>query len=266
MKSFENIYLACKDRFYNDSKIDMAKGSVIDMIFKSFSYMLSVAHKEIEDNKKPYLFTKQTGDELDNTGEFLQCSRLPNESDENYKYRLMKWTQRNASGNLEAINEAIKTLSFSSSATYVPYTDGVGTATVYLIPYKYEEDFIKNAISEASEVIGKVISPASIIEYTVPTPKKVKLVAYLDVKQGSDINYIKREIITKVKDYINTLAPGSNLMLGAINNIGLNVDGVEYFNIIQVYLDDKESTAFEILQTVTTKMLFEEIVWWEVES
>ena len=31
-----------------------------------------------------------TGDELDNTGEFLQCSRLPNESDENYKYRLMR--------------------------------------------------------------------------------------------------------------------------------------------------------------------------------
>ena len=50
MKSFEDIYLACKDRFYNDSKIDMAKGSVIDMIFKSFSYMLSIAHKEIEDN------------------------------------------------------------------------------------------------------------------------------------------------------------------------------------------------------------------------
>ena len=90
MRSFEDIYLACKDRFYNDSKIDMAKGSVIDMIFKSFSYMLSIAHKEIEDNKKPYLFTKQTGDELDNTGEVLQCSRLPNESDENYKYRLMK--------------------------------------------------------------------------------------------------------------------------------------------------------------------------------
>ena len=266
MKSFEDIYLACKDRFYNDSKIDMAKGSVIDMIFKSFSYMLSIAHKEIEDNKKPYLFTKQTGDELDNTGEFLQCSRLPNESDENYKYRLMKWTQRNASGNLEAINEAIKTLSFSSSATYVPYTDGVGTATVYLIPYKYEEDFIKNAISEASEVIGKVISPASIIEYTVPTPKKVKLVAYLNVVSGADINYIKREIMNKVKDYINNLAPGSKLLLGTINNIGLNIDGVEYFNIIQVYLDDIESTAFEILQTVTSKMLYDEIIWWEVES
>lgn len=266
MKTFEEIYLSIKDRFYEDSKIDISKGSVIDMIFKSMSYMLSLAHKEIEKNKKPYLFTKQQGDELDNTGEFLQCPRLANETDENYKYRLMNWTQRNASCNLTAINEAIKTLSFSSSATYVPYTDGVGTATVYLIPYRYDDDFIKNAINEAKDVIDKVVSPSSIIEYAIPTPNKVKLVVYLDIKQDSDMNYIKREIATKVKDYINNLAPGSNLMLGAINNIGLNVDGVEYFNVIQVYIDDKESTAFEILQTITTKMLFDEIIWWEVES
>ena len=72
--------------------------------------------------------------------------------------------------------------------------------------------------------------------------------------------------MNKVKDYINNLAPGSKLLLGTINNIGLNIDGVEYFNIIQVYLDDIESTAFEILQTVTSKMLYDEIIWWEVES
>ena len=100
----------------------------------------------------------------------------------------------------------------------------------------------------------------------MPTPSKVKLVVYLDVRANSDINYIKREIASQVKNYINNLAPGSNLMLGAINNIGLNTEGVEYFNVIQVYLDDKESTAFEILQTVTTKMLYDEIIWWEVEQ
>lgn len=266
MKTFEQIYLDIKDKFYSSTKIDISKGSVIDMFLKSVSYMLSIAHKEIEDNKQPYLFTKQTGEELDDTGYFLQCPRLTNESDENYKYRLMKWVQRNASCNLEAINEAIRTLSFSSSATYVPYTDGVGTATVYLIPYKYEEDYIKNAIAEAKSVLDKVISPSSIVEYTVPTPSKIKLVVYLDVKENADINYIKKEIIDKTKNYINNLAPGSSLMLGAINNLALNVDGVEYFNVVQVYIDDKESTAFEILQTVTSKMLFDEIIWWEVDN
>ena len=266
MKSFEEIYIGLKDSFRKNTKIDTAKGSVIDMIFKSFSSMLSTAYKEIDNNKKPYLFTKQTGEELDSTGYFLQCPRQLDETDENYKFRLMNWTRRNASNNLTAINEAIKTLSFASSATYVPYTDGIGTGTVYLIPYKYEEDYIKNTIAEAEKIIGAVVSPSSIINYTVPTPCKVKLVAYIDVEDGKDINYIKREISLKVKDYINNLAPGSKLMLGKINNMGLNVEGVEYFNIIQVYLDDKESTAYEILQTVSSKMLYEEMIWWEVDK
>ena len=65
MKSFEDIYLSIKNRFYKDSKIDIWKGSAIDMVFKSTSYMLSEAYQEIENNKKPYLFTEQTGEELD---------------------------------------------------------------------------------------------------------------------------------------------------------------------------------------------------------
>lgn len=266
MRNFEDIYISLKNKFYNSTKIDIAKGSVIDMILKSFSSIIQEAEQKIEDNKKPYLFTKQTGSDLDNTGVFLQCPRLPNESDDNYRYRLMKWTQRNATNNLEAINDAIKTLSFSSSATYVPHTDGIGTATVYLIPYKYEEDYIKNTIKEAEDVLSKVMSPSSIVEYVVPEPVSVKLVSYIDVKEGSDLAYIKRQATNLIKDYINNIAPGDRLMLGKINNMVLDIEGVEYFNVVQVYLNDKESTAFEILQTVSSKMLYDEIIWWEVDK
>ena len=55
-------------------------------------------------------------------------------------------------------------------------------------------------------------------------------------------------------------------MLGKINNMVLDIEGVEYFNVVQVYLNDKESTAFEILQTVSSKMLYDEIIWWEVDK
>ena len=266
MKSFEEIYTSVKDNFYSLSKIDVAKGSVIDMIFKSFSFITHQAHKEIENNKKPYLFTNQTDEELNSTGHFLQCPRLANESDENYLARLMNWTQRNASNNEVAIDEAIKTLSFSSSGNFVPYTDGVGTATVYLIPYRYEEDYIKNAIAEAKEVLSKVISPATITEYMVPQPVAVKLVAYIDVREGSDLAYIQRQAISAIKEYINGIAPGDRLMLGKINNMVLDIDGVEYFNVVQVYLNNEESTAFEIMQTVSSKMLYDEIIWWEVDK
>lgn len=266
MKNFEQIYNDIRDKFYSLTKIDVSKGSIMDMMLKSMSYMLHEVYKLIEKNKQPYLFTKQTGKELDSTGYFLQCPRQTDESDENYLYRLMKWVQRNATNNTEAINDAIKTLSFSSSATYVPFIDGIGTACVYLIPYQYEDEYIKSAISEAKQVIEKIVSPSTIIEYSIPEPVSVKLVAYLDVAENSDMNYIKQNARKMIKEYINGIAPGNKLMLGYINNIILDIEGVEYFNVVQIYLNDKESTNFEILQTVSTKMLFDEIIWWEVEN
>lgn len=138
--------------------------------------------------------------------------------------------------------------------------DGVGTGCVYLIPYQYEEEYIKSAISEAKQVISKVSSPSTIIEYSIPDPIPVKLVAYLDVAENSDANYIKQTARKTIKEYINNIAPGDKLMLGYINNIILDIEGVEYFNVVQIYLNEKESTSFEILQTVSTKMLFDEII------
>ena len=56
------------------------------------------------------------------------------------------------------------------------------------------------------------------------------------------------------------------MFLGTINNLGLNVDGVQYFNVIQIYLDDEEATDFEILQTIKAKFLFNQVIWWDIES
>ena len=100
----------------------------------------------------------------------------------------------------------------------------------------------------------------------VPQPISVKLVCYLDVRDNSDSKYIQREATKAIKEYINNIAPGERLMLGKINNMVLDIDGVEYFNVVQIYLNDKESTAFEILQTVSSKMLYDEIIWWEVDK
>ena len=236
------------------------------MFFKSISDILKQIYDEIEANKKPYLFTKQEGEELDSTGYFLQCPREEGESDSNYLYRLSNWTQRNASCNQQAILDKCKELKFSSSQNYVPYTKGVGTATLYVIPIDYSDGGIVRALTEAQEQVSPVVSPASILEFKVPEPQYVRVVAYLDVKANSDKEYIKREIQEQIKEYINTIPPGSSLYLGEINNIGLDTDNVEYFNVVQIFANDDEITNFEILQTITAKFLFDQIIYWEVEN
>lgn len=266
IKSFEEVYASLKAKFYEKTKLDVARGTVIDMIMSSISSVLGDMYKYIEDNKKPYLFTKQNGDELDSTGFFLQCPRLANETDENYFYRLSNWTQRNAKCNVTAIEDKLKELEYSSSATYVPYTNGIGTGTIYLIPVQYNSEIIRIATEEAQNAIDKIVSASSIIDYRVPQPADIKLVAYLDVRTGSDVDYIKRQIEVALKNYINNVAPGDRLMLGEMNNIGQDTSNVEYFNIVQLYINDIEATSFEVLQTIEQKFLYSEIVWWEVEN
>lgn len=236
------------------------------MFFKSVADMLHQIYDKIEENKKPYLFTNQKGDELDATGYFLQCPREEEESDSNYLYRLSNWTQRNASCNQQAILDKCKELKYSSSQNYVPYTKGIGTATIYVIPLDYTDTAITRALVEAQEKISPVMSPASIVEFQVPDPKYIKIVAYLDIKNGSDSENIKRTIKAQIKDYINTIPPGTSLYLGEINNIGLDVDNVEYFNVVQIFANNEEITNFEILQTISAKFLFDQIIYWEVEN
>jgi hypothetical protein len=236
------------------------------MFFKSVADMLHQIYDVIEKNKKPYLFTEQKGSELDSTGFFLQCPREEGESDSNYLFRLSNWTQRNAACNQQAILDKCKELKYSSTQNYVPYTQGVGTATIYVIPLEYSEGAIARALMEAQEKLSPVISPSSIVEFKTPEPKYVKVVAYLDVKSNSDKESIKRSIQDQIKEYINNIAPGSSLYLGQINNIGLDTTDVEYFNVVQIFANDEEITDFEILQTITAKFLFDQIIYWEVEN
>ena len=236
------------------------------MFMASISEELQEAHQVIEDNKKPYLFTSQTGDELDSTGYFVSCPRYANESDMNYLSRLINWNANNASCNATSIDDACKGLEYSNAANYVAYTNGIGTATIYLIPLSYNEEDIELCLKEAQEKVSVVINPSSRVEFKVPEPRYVKLVAYLDMTDGYDEAVVKSDILNNIKNYINGIAPGDKMYLGQINRLGLTPKEVEYFNVVQIYIDGEEATDFEILQTIEAKFIFDEIIWWNVEG
>lgn len=266
MKSLEEIYNNMIKAFFKRSKIDIAKGTVIDTFFYAIADSIENIYKTIEKNKKPYLFTQQEGDELDSTGYFMQCNRHADESDSNYFYRLTKWSQRNASSNATAIELALTNLEHSSSANYIPLTKGAGTGTLIVIPKTYDNNGDIIAINEAKQKVSEVVSPGAVIDYVVPNIINIKLVAYLDVKDNSDMENIKQNIIKDVKEYINSIAPKDKLMLGTINKIGMSYAGVEYFNVVQLYLNEEENTTFELTQTIKDKFIFDQIIWWEVEN
>lgn len=266
IKTFSEIYNSIKKKFFDRTELDIEKGSVIDMFISSVASEIGEAHQTIEDNKKPYLFTKQTGSELDSTGYFVSCPRHNNESDANYLSRLVNWNANNATCNATSISNACKELKYSSAANYVAHTNGIGTATIYLIPLTYNQNDIDLCLQEAQEKVSVVINPSSRVVFDVPDPRYVQLVVYMDIKEGMDSTAVKNTIMQEVRDYINSIAPGDKMYLGEINKIGLAHKEVEYFNVVQLYIDDEEATDFEILQTIHAKFIFDQIIWWNVEG
>lgn len=263
MKTIEQIYNSINNDFYEKTKLEIANGSVIDNYTNSVSAGILEAYKEIENAKNPHIFTKLSGTDIDSMGTLVGCARRANEDDNTYLYRMITWNTSNQAANSTAINNALTAMTYASNVTYVPYTEGVGTATAYIIPKKLDEETIELAINETKERLSAVVSIGTYVKYTVPDIRPVRLVAYISVLR--DLETIKSNIESKVEEYINNIEPGKNMYLGEINRIGVNENNVNYFSVSQLYVDNKECQDFAVLQTLQSKLLFDEIIWNVVE-
>ena len=72
---------------------------------------------------------------------------------------------------------------------------------------------------------------------------------------------IKSNITSRIKDYINGIAPDERLEIGRIVRLGLNEEGVDYFNVVTYYIDGEQQTELTKIQGLETKFLFDAIEW-----
>ena len=259
MKTSEEVYESLKSNFEDKIKDEIQTGSVIDIYNKTIADECRDMYQYIEDNKNPYLFTNTFGEDLDSLGYWVNLTREEDETDEHYKYRLKDWLLTSEASNTTAITNSLLSPEYASNIQYVPYTYGSGTATCYIIPNEYEEETIAAALEEAEELIKDVVSPSLYVEYIVPSIRGVKLNCFLSTT--GDETTIKSNISKKIQDYVNGIAPGDFLSIGEIIKLGINENGVEYFNVVSVFIDEEQTTDIQIIQELETKFLFDETIW-----
>ena len=259
MKTNNEVYESLKSNFEEKIKDTTQTGSVIDIYNKTIADECADMYQYIEDNKNPYLFTNTFGEDLDSLGYWVNLTREEGETDEHYKYRLKDWLLTTEASNTTAITNSLLNPEYASNIQYVPYTHGSGTGTCYIIPKVYEEDVISSALEEAADLLKDVISPSLYVEYIVPSIRGVKLNCFL-VVTGDEDN-IKSNIATKIKDYVNAIAPGDYLEAGEIIRLGINEPGVQYFNLVNIYIDEEIYTETTAIQELETKFLFDSIIW-----
>lgn len=257
MKTIDQIYKNIKDNFFNRTKLEIAEGSTLDNYFNSCAAGIEAAHQEIEDNKNPHIFTKLKGSDIDSMGMLVGCVRRPDEDDSTYLYRMMNWSTINQAANSTAIEGALTSMTYASAVNYVPFTQGVATATAYIIPKKLEDKDL--AIAETKQRLENVVSKGTYVEYLIPKLLPVRFVVYISASR--DMDNIKKNINNKIQDYVNSIAPGSKLEIGQINKIGINEPNVDYFSVSQIYINGEEFQEIQAMQKLEEKFLLDEIIW-----
>ncbi|PTY92873.1 hypothetical protein [Heyndrickxia sporothermodurans] len=260
MKSSETIHSDIKGRFEKMTSKTLQEGSVIDFYTVATSEAMEGAYQEIENSKNPHIYSNLTGQALDDTGFFVNLPRNPGEDDQQYLYRLMNWNISAEASNTTAINDALLNLEFASNAEFIPLTNGGGTGTVFIIPRNYEQETIESAIGEVEIRLSGVVSPSLYIEYIVPEVRAVKIHAYMQSGDG-DVNQIQANIHESIKNYVNSIPPRDYLLVGQLNRIGINEPSVDYFSVLQVFIDGQEVKDIEILQNIESKFILDEIIW-----
>lgn len=259
MKTIEDIHSSIKEKFYKRTKLEIAKGTMIDNFTNSVSAGIKEALDEIENNKNPHLFTNLKGSNIDSMGMLVGCSRREGEDDDSYLYRLIEWNTSNQASNSTAIETALIKMKYASNVDYVPFTNGVATGTAFIIPTKLDEETKELAIEETKERLQNVISKGTYVEYLIPELIPVRFVIYISINK--DYENIKENIKNKIEKYVNSIAPGDSLEIGEINKIGISEQNVKYFSVSQTYIDNKEYQNLSITQKLEKKFLLDEIIW-----
>ena len=261
MKYRDEIHTSLNNKLETNLKDTIKSGSMLDIYSYTIADEAEAMYQEIEDAKNPYLFTRTSGDDLDDLGQWSNLERMDGEDDDTYKYRLKDWVYSAEASNTKSISNILLTPEHASNIEYVPNTHGCGTGTCYVITPTYEDDVIEASLKEAQKRIKDIVSPSLYVEYIVPSIRAVKLNCFLSV-DDVDENLVRATIEERIMEHINSIAPRDFLKVGDLVRIGLAVDGVEYFNVMTILINEEPLSELSTVQELDTKLLYDEIIWY----
>lgn len=192
-------------------------------IIKAINSIFLQVYDDIELSVSGKYLSTAVNEELDLIGEDRNCFREPNESDEDYRYRIVQTLGSKISGTLDSITQSLSSLEFVSDIIIRPYTLGVGSFSVYVIPSSIVS--LDSAIGSIETVLSSTI-PCG-IRYTVegPTIKKIKMDVYLIFRpeiSASQQTAIKRDIRTTIKTSIDSSKISEPIYLSSIITTCMN--------------------------------------------
>lgn len=240
-KTFDELMNSAISRLSSNTSItNFSPGSVARALLEVVNEHLAQFYQTLDFNLAMAFVSKAQGYFLDLLGELLNCQRRPDESDDNYRYRITHQVEVVAGCNLTALRLELLSLSGVRDVIFHPYTLGTGSFSVYPVPV--EAGPVSDVLLEEVQRVLDEKEAYGVRGISVqPTMRPVDIKVHLIFDNGAtNINYAVQSARRAVWDYIANLEPGGTLVITELIQRVMDVsDDIRDMEIYYFYVDDR---------------------------
>lgn len=192
-------------------------GSVAKLLVSIVNSEVSDLYSLLQEAHVQSFLSSATGNFLDAIGVLLNCSRLNEESDSDYRYRISNQVLIMASSNEIAVRLAALSVEGVKDIYLKKYSHGAGSFTVIVISDYY--DTPETLLLNVSNAIDETVAFGTKYHVDKPNNDYISMDIKLIIKEGVDditAREIKLYVKEKVKEYINSLKLGGMFIVNEL--------------------------------------------------
>ena len=202
-----------------DSGLSISSGRIAKLLLSILNENIIDFYTNLQSvNTQAYVSTA-TGQSLDLIGQLLNVTRLSNETDNDFRYRITQQTSTIASANETAIRLALLSITGIDEVIMKPYTHGTGSFSVYIISNTttISDTLIQEAQTVVDQVKGFGIKATVYKPIYVPVEIKMRLTFSKNVSE-IDKKIIRTQAETLIRNYISNLMVGASINTSSIES------------------------------------------------
>lgn len=225
-KSKEKIFNTAFNKLTSKTDItNLTPGGLARSILDIFTDEFDIAYDKLTTAMVTGLISKTPGPYLDEVGKLVDCERRPNESHENYRYRITKQNENLATANRTALRLACLSVDGVEDIEFKDYLRGIGTFDVYVITEDPEpspgilqkvQEQINKVEAEGND--GAVLSPR-----IIPIDMNISLIFYENTT-SEEKRDIRQEVTYRIEKYINNQKMGGEIIIKQLITEIMNSD------------------------------------------
>jgi len=244
IKSKAEILQEMMDEIAKSTDIkEMPPGSFVRTLLEVINEKLGACYRDIDLYTAMSFVSTSKGMYLDMIGRMLGCTRLADETDDNYRYRITNQVFTAAAANRTAVRLKCLAVPGVKDIYIAPYSRGNGSFTVYVITD--EIDTPNEILTQVQTVVNETKAEGIRAIVTKPTPVPIDIRFNIVTKTNSTSSEftISNQLKEEIGNYVDTIPMGGTISIAEILRIAQSNRNVTYAYLSSLHINNEAVIA-----------------------